>query len=142
MWKLLGDQVDEPHYETVGKGNKSKDEEGGDDRSATIWIHARKEYHRCNLLSEDAVEKWTEEQKLVHCAFIDSEKTYERVPKEELWECLRLAETSECYKKIIKDMYDGATTTERSAVGLTEEFKVDVELHQGLALRQFFLPSW
>ena len=28
----------------------------------------------------------------------------------ELWECLRLAEKSECYIKIIRDMYDGATT--------------------------------
>ena len=39
----------------------------------------------------------------------------ERVPREELWECLRLAETSECYITIIKDMYEGATTTVRSA---------------------------
>ena len=31
MWKLQEDQVDEPYYETVGDGNKSKDKEGGDD---------------------------------------------------------------------------------------------------------------
>ena len=61
-------------------------------------------------------------------------KAYDRVPKEELWECLRLAETSECYIKIIQDMYDGATTTVRSAAGLTKEFKVGVGLHQGSAL--------
>ena len=83
------------------------------------------------------MEKWTEEQKAVHCAFIDLEKAYDRVPREELWECLWLAETSECYIKIIKDMYDGATTTVRSAAGLTEEFKVGVELHQGSALSLF-----
>ena len=34
-------------------------------------------------------------------------------------------------------MYDGATTTMRSAVGLTEEFKGDVGLHQGSALSPF-----
>ena len=34
-------------------------------------------------------------------------------------------------------MYDGATTTMRSAVGLTEEFKVGVGLHQGSALSPF-----
>ena len=57
------------------------------------------------------LEKWTEGQKAVHCAFIDLEKAYDRVPREELWECLRLAETSECYVTIIKGMYDEATTT-------------------------------
>ena len=34
-------------------------------------------------------------------------------------------------------MYDGATTTVISAPGLTEEFKVDVKLHQGSALSPF-----
>ena len=34
-------------------------------------------------------------------------------------------------------MYDGATTTMRSAAGLTEEFKVGVGLHQGSALSPF-----
>ena len=82
------------------------------------------------------LEKWTEGQKAVHCTF-DLEKAYDRVPREELWECLRLAETSECYIRIIQDMYDGATTTVRSAAGLTEEFKVGVGLHQGSALSPF-----
>ena len=80
------------------------------------------------------LEKWTEGQKAVHCAFIDLEKAYDRAPREE---CLRFAETSECYIRIIKDMYDGATTTVRSAAGLTEEFKVGVQLHQGSALIPF-----
>ena len=31
-WKLPGDEVDEPHCETVGEGNRRKDKEGGDDR--------------------------------------------------------------------------------------------------------------
>ena len=75
------------------------------------------------------LEKWTEGQNAVHCAFIDLENAYDRVPREELWECLRLDETSLCCIRIIKDMYDGATTTVRSAAGLTEEFKVNVRLH-------------
>ena len=72
------------------------------------------------------LEKWTEEQKAVHCAFIGLEKAYDRLLREELWEYLWLAETSECYITIIKDMYDRAKTTVRSAVGLTEEYKVGV----------------
>ena len=73
----------------------------------------------------------------MHCAFIDLEKAYDRVLRKELWECLRLAETSECYIRIIKDMYDGATKTVGSAAGLTGEFKVGVGLHQRSALSPF-----
>ena len=51
--------------------------------------------------------------------------------------CLQLAETPECYIRIIKDMYDGVTTTVRSAAELAEEFKVGVGLHQGSALSPF-----
>ena len=87
------------------------------------------------------LKRWTKGQKAVHCAFIDLEKAYVRVPREELWECLRLAETSECYIKIIKDMNDRATTTVRSSAGLTKEFKVGVGFHQGSSLKPLFLPS-
>ena len=82
------------------------------------------------------MEKWTERQKVVHCAFVDLEKAYNRMPREGLRECLRLAKTSECYIRIIKDMYDEATTV-RIAADLTEEFKVGVGLHQGSALSPF-----
>ena len=85
------------------------------------------------------MEKWSEGQKAVHCVF-DLETAYDRIPKEGMWECLRLAETSECYVRVIKVMYDGATTV-RCAAGLTEEFKVGVGLYQGSALSQFLLPS-
>ena len=87
------------------------------------------------------LEKWTEGQKAVHCVFIDLGMACDRVPREELWECLRLAETSECYIKIIKDVYDGATTTVRSAAGLDEEFKVGVGLHQGSFLFAIFMDK-
>ena len=73
----------------------------------------------------------------MHCAFVDLERAYDGVPREKLWVCLGLAETSECYVKIIKYMYDGAKTTVRSTAGLTEEFKVGVGLHQGSALSPF-----
>ena len=83
------------------------------------------------------MEKWREGQKELNCVFIDLEKAYDRVPREELWECMRQARVSECYVKSIQDMYEGATTSVRSAAGLTEEFEVKVGLHQGSALSPF-----
>ena len=71
------------------------------------------------------------------CVFIDLEKAHDEIPREEMWKCLRSAQTSECYVKVIKDMYDGATTTVRCAAGLTKEFEVGGALHQGLALSTF-----
>ena len=122
MWKLPGYQVDELLYETVRRVVEARirkevtiaEQQFGfmPGRSTTDAIFCLRMF----------LEKWTEGQKAVNCAFIDLEKAYDRVPREELWECLRLAETSECYITIIKDIYDGETTTVRSAAGLTEEF--------------------
>ena len=102
-------------------------------------FYAWKEYYRCNIQSADAageVER-SAEGVCVHCVFVDLEKAYDRVPREELWECLRLAKASECYVRVVMDMYDGARTAVRSSAGLTEEFEVGVGLHQGSALSPF-----
>ena len=60
--------------------------------------------------------------------FIDLEKAYDRVPRQEV--CLREKNVSEKYIRVIKDMYKGATTQVRSFVGTTEKFEVQVGLHQ------------
>ena len=45
--------------------------------------------------------------------------------------------TSECYVRVVMDMYDGARIAMRSSAGLTEEFEVGVGLHKGSALSPF-----
>ncbi|KAK3538608.1 hypothetical protein QTP86_007676 [Hemibagrus guttatus] len=67
----------------------------------------------------------------------DLEKAYDRVPREELWYCMRKSGVAEKYVRVVQDMYERSRTVVRCAVGQTEEFKVEVGLHQVLALSPF-----
>ncbi|KAK3515915.1 hypothetical protein QTP86_020657 [Hemibagrus guttatus] len=62
------------------------------------------------------------------------EKAYDRVPREELWYCMRKSGVAEKYVRVVQDMYERSRTVVRCAVGQTEEFNVEVGLHQGSAL--------
>ncbi|KAK3570901.1 hypothetical protein QTP86_029372, partial [Hemibagrus guttatus] len=68
---------------------------------------------------------------------VDLEKAYDRVPREELWYCMRKSGVAEKYVRVVQDMYERSRTVVRCAVGQTEEFKVEVGLHQGSALSPF-----
>ena len=83
------------------------------------------------------MEKFREGQKELHCVFVDLEKAYDRVPRDELWYCMRRSGVPEKYVKVIQDMYEDCVTAVRCAVGVTEGFKVEVGLHQGSALSPF-----
>ncbi|KAK3557311.1 hypothetical protein QTP70_026610 [Hemibagrus guttatus] len=67
----------------------------------------------------------------------DLEKAYDRVPREELWYCMRKSGVAKKYVRVVQDMYERSRTVVRCAVGQTEEFKVEVGLHQGSALSPF-----
>ena len=83
------------------------------------------------------MEKYREGQRELHCVFVDLEKDYDRVPREELWHCMRRSGATEKYVKLVKDMYGNSLTAIRTAAGLTEWFEVKVGLHQGSALSPF-----
>ena len=82
-------------------------------------------------------EKYREKRRDLHMVFIDLEKAYGRVPREEQWRCLREKMVPEKYVRLIKEMYRDVKTRERSGVRTTEGFEVKVGLHQGLALSPF-----
>ncbi|KAK3567005.1 hypothetical protein QTP86_008720 [Hemibagrus guttatus] len=83
------------------------------------------------------MEKYRDGQRELHCVFVDLEKVYDRVPREELWYCMRKSGVAEKYVRVVQDMYERSRTVVRCAVGQTEEFKVVVGLHQGSALSPF-----
>ncbi|KAK3560857.1 hypothetical protein QTP86_022619 [Hemibagrus guttatus] len=83
------------------------------------------------------MEKYRDGQRELHCLFVDLEKACDRVPREELWYCMRKSGVAEKYVRVVQDMYERSRTVVRCAVGQSEEFKVEVGLHQGSALSPF-----
>ncbi|KAK3514069.1 hypothetical protein QTP70_002908 [Hemibagrus guttatus] len=83
------------------------------------------------------MEKYRDGQTELHCVFVDLEKVYDRVPREELWYCMRKSGVAEKYVRVVQEMYERSRTVVRCAVGQTEEFNVEVGLHQGSALSPF-----
>ncbi|XP_063597228.1 uncharacterized protein LOC134773912 [Penaeus indicus] len=58
-------------------------------------------------------EKYREIHKELHVLFIDLEKAYDRVPREELYWCMREKNIPEKYISIVKDMYKESETMVR-----------------------------
>ena len=46
-------------------------------------------------------------EKARRITFIDIEKAYDRVPREDIWRCTRERNVPETYVKLIQDMYRG-----------------------------------
>ena len=83
------------------------------------------------------MEKYREKQREIHAVFIDLEKAYDRIPRQEVWRCLRKKMVPEKYVKLIKEMYRNVKTRVKTVAGITESFDVRVGLHQGSALSPF-----
>ncbi|KAK3558009.1 hypothetical protein QTP86_005829 [Hemibagrus guttatus] len=73
------------------------------------------------------MEKYRDGQRELHCVFVDLEKVYDRVPREELWYCMRKSGVAEKYVRVVQDMYERSRTEVRCAVGTTPE----VSFHEG-----------
>ena len=67
-------------------------------------------------------EEYREGQQELHCVFIDLEKAYDRVPRDDIWQGMRSKGVSEKYVHCVQDMYREFLTVVRCAVGKMEPF--------------------
>ncbi|KAK3530789.1 hypothetical protein QTP70_002822 [Hemibagrus guttatus] len=118
------DKIRKDEVRKALKRMKSGKAVGPDDIPVEVW--------KC--LGEAAVEFLAS---LFNRVLENLEKAYDRVPREELWYCMRKSEVAEKYVRVVQDMYERSRTVVRCAVGQTEEFNVEVGLHQGSALSPF-----
>ena len=83
--------------------------------------------------ARQVIEKHREMQKEQHMVFIDLEKAYDRVPRQEVWE----QGFPEKYVRLVKDTYGDARTHVETSIGVTGKITVRVGLHQGSSLSPY-----
>jgi hypothetical protein len=69
--------------------------------------------------------------------FIDLEKAYGKVPTNVMWWSLQKHKVSSKYITLIKDMHNNVVTSVRTSDGDTNEFPINIGLHQWLALSPY-----
>ena len=89
------------------------------------------------IILKQTIEQYREGQKDICVTFIDLEKAYDRVSREEIWRTTRERLVPEKYVKLVQYMYTGCRTKVRTVAGESSKFNVDVGLHQGSALSPY-----
>jgi hypothetical protein len=86
------------------------------------------------FLIKQLMEMCREQKKDLHMVFIDPEKAYDKVPRNVIWWTLQKHKVS---TKYIKDMYDNVVTSVRTSDEDTNDFTINIGLHQGSALSPY-----
>jgi hypothetical protein len=73
----------------------------------------------------------------LHMVFIDLEKSYDKVTRNVMWWALQKHKVSTNYIILIKDMYDNDVTNVQISDGDTNNFPINIGLHQGSALNHY-----
>jgi hypothetical protein len=78
-----------------------------------------------------------EQKKDMHMIFIDLEKTYDKVPRNVMWWALQKHKVSSKYITLVKDCTTMFVTSVRTSDGDTNNFLINIGLHQGSALSHY-----
>jgi hypothetical protein len=91
------------------------------------------------FLIRQLMERCREQKKDLHMIFIDLVKAYDKVPSNVMWWALQKHKVSSKYITLIKDMYDNVVASVRTSDGDTNDFLINIGLHQGLSPYLFAL---
>ncbi|XP_042871295.1 uncharacterized protein LOC122252736 [Penaeus japonicus] len=114
---------------------KKEDAQSTKYRGMKLLSHSLKIWERVGEARQRA--QYREDRKGLHCLSVDLKKVGDKEPRDELWYGMRKSGMNEKYVSIVQDMNENSLKTVGFAVGTTEWFSVEVELHQGSALSTF-----
>jgi hypothetical protein len=89
------------------------------------------------FLIRQLMERCREQKKDMHMVFTDLEKAYDKVLRNVMWWALQKYKVSTKYITLIKDMYHNVVTSVRTSNGDTNDFSINIGLHQGSALSPY-----
>jgi hypothetical protein len=89
------------------------------------------------FLIRQLMERYREQKKDLHMIFIHLEKAYDKVSRNIMWWALQKHKVLTKYIILIKDMYDNVVTSVRISDGDTNDFPINIRLHQGSALSPY-----
>jgi hypothetical protein len=78
-----------------------------------------------------------EQKKDMHMIFIDLDKAYDKVTRNVIWWALQKHKVSSKYITLINDMYDNVVTSVQISDRYTNDFPINIGLHQGSALSSY-----
>jgi hypothetical protein len=89
------------------------------------------------FLISQLMKRCKEQKKDLHMIFIDLEKAYDKVPRNVMWWALQKHKVSSKSITLIKDMYDNVVTGVRTSDRDTNDFLINIGLHQGSVLSPY-----
>jgi hypothetical protein len=89
------------------------------------------------FLIRQLMERCREQKKNLHMIFIDLKNAYDKVSMNVMWWVLQKHNVSSKYIILIKDMYDNIVTSVRISDRDTNDFSINIGLHQWLALSPY-----
>jgi hypothetical protein len=89
------------------------------------------------FLIRQLMKRCREQKKDLHMIFIGLVKSYDKVHRNVMWWALQKHKVSSKYVTLIKDMYGNVVTSVRTSDGDTNDFPINIELHQGSAVSPY-----